>query len=144
MAGRHEHGKRQRRPLKTRSWSRAQARLTEFEGGRVEIPKPEKARQLDTAIADYLADCRARKLEPSSIVSYKKTLGHLATFSPGQNLASINLATLTKFRSSRIAVNREGPGRSLRTPRSKKFRRCVPSSTSAPRAIGFRRTQRPT
>jgi site-specific recombinase XerD len=113
MEGRDEDGKRQRRALKTRSWSQAQARLTEFEGGRVEILEPEKAPHLDAAIADYLADCRARKLEPSSIVSYTKTLGHLAAFFPGGNLASINLAALTKFRSGRIAVNREGEARSL-------------------------------
>jgi hypothetical protein len=43
--------------------------------------------------------CRARKLEPSSIVSYTKTLGLLAA--------------LTKFRSNRVAVNREGVARSL-------------------------------
>jgi hypothetical protein len=51
-----DKGKRQRRTLKTRSWSQAQARLTAFEGGRVEIPKPDKVPQLDAAIADYLAD----------------------------------------------------------------------------------------
>jgi hypothetical protein len=55
MEGRDEYGKRQRRTLKTRSWSQAQARLTAFEGGRVEIPKPEKAPRLDGAISDYLA-----------------------------------------------------------------------------------------
>ena len=84
MDGFDDKGKRQRRTVKTRSWSQAQARLTEFEGGRVEIPKLESAPQLDAAIADYLADCRARKLEPSSIVSYTKTLSHLAVFFPGR------------------------------------------------------------
>ena len=90
--------------MKTRRWSQARARLTALEGGRVEIPKPEKAPQLDEAIADYLADCRARKLEHSSIVSYTKTLAHLAAFFAGENLAGIKLAALTKFRSSRIAI----------------------------------------
>jgi site-specific recombinase XerD len=46
-------------------------------------------------------------------VSYTKTLGLLAAFFAGENLASINLAALTKFRSNRVAVNREGVARSL-------------------------------
>jgi hypothetical protein len=111
MDGFDDKGKRQRRTLKTRSWSQAQARLTDFESGRVEIPEPEKAPRLDSAIAAFLDDCRARKLEPSTIVSYTNTLGHLARFFPDCNLARVNLEALTKFRSSRVALDPDGTRR---------------------------------
>jgi integrase/recombinase XerD len=120
MDGFDDKGKRQRRTLKTRSWSQAQARLTDFESGRVEIPEPEKAPRLDSAIAAFLDDCRARKLEPSTIVSYTNTLGHLARFFPDCNLARVNLEALTKFRSSRVALDPDGTRRYLTANTSNK------------------------
>ena len=102
MDGFDEHGKRQRRSLKTRSWSQAQARLTEIESGRIAVPEPapKAVQSLASAIASFLADCATRRLRPSTIVSYKNTLGHLAAFF-GKSLADVTLEKLTTFRAAR-------------------------------------------
>jgi site-specific recombinase XerD len=95
-------GLRQRRSMKTRSWSHAQARLTEIEGGRVAIP--EASPPLTAAIAAYLDDCRARKLAASSITSYAASLEHLSAFFPSQRVSDIDLDKLTRYRASRVTA----------------------------------------
>ena len=79
MDGYDEHAKRQRYLLKTRSWTFAQARLIEVEQGHIPAPRPTaQTPSVETAIASYLDDCRARRLQPSTITSYTKTLEHLS------------------------------------------------------------------
>src|ERR1700734_1505389 len=90
MDGYNEHGKRQRRSLKTRSWSQAQARLTDIEAGHP-LPVVDSSPGVDPAVADFFDDCRARKLEPSTITSYENPLGHVATFFAVEKLSRINL-----------------------------------------------------
>jgi site-specific recombinase XerD len=105
MDGTDEHGKRQRCSLKTRSWAQAQARLTASESGAAPAPKPATAEpKLDAAIASYLENCRTRKLAPSTIASYTKTLDHLKAFFPGKALAALTLDALDRFRASRASV----------------------------------------
>jgi site-specific recombinase XerD len=122
MDGYDQKGKRRRQSLKTRSWPHAQARLVEIEGGRVEIPKPaEHSPRLAVAIASYLDDCRARKLEPSTIVSYTNTLDHLVASFPNRSVAGTDLVALTKFRNERkIAATDSDPARSVTASTSSK------------------------
>ena len=103
MDGYDEHAKRQRYLLKTRSWTFAQARLIEVEQGHIPAPRPTaQTPSVETAIASYLDDCRARRLQPSTITSYTKTLEHLSAFFAEASLADITLARLTVFRSLRM------------------------------------------
>jgi site-specific recombinase XerD len=97
-----EHGRRQRRALKTRSWSHAQARLQAIESGRVVLTEEPKAPRLGVAIDAFLNDCRARNLKESTMESYRITLAHLADFFPEtQTLAGVNLDRLTQLRAHR-------------------------------------------
>jgi len=82
MDGFDEKGKRQRRSMKTRSWSQAQARVDAITRGHVAPPKSDRVatRRLDAAIASYLADCSARNLEASTISGYTITLRYLTGF----------------------------------------------------------------
>ena len=66
-----------------RSWSHAQVRLTELEEGRAALPESNDSPKLTDAIESYLADCKTRRLEPSTITSYTNTLGHMSTYFPG-------------------------------------------------------------
>ena len=90
---------RQRRSLRTRSWSQAQIRLDEFENGKA-LREPDSSIALSDAVESYLADCKARRLQPSTLVSYTNTLGHLKKAFPG-SIGSVDLAKLTAFRAGR-------------------------------------------
>jgi integrase/recombinase XerD len=102
MDGSDSLGRRKRQSLKTRSWTQAQIRLSEFEAGSRPIPERRNDPYLAAAIAEYLDDCHARNLEASTIVSYRRTLGHLSRFLPDQKMSRIDLVSLTRFRSSRV------------------------------------------
>ncbi|HVP49307.1 MAG TPA: hypothetical protein VMT32_22095, partial [Bryobacteraceae bacterium] len=102
LDGSDEHGARNRYSLKTRSWSLAQARIIELErnpaAARIE---PTRAPKLEAAIASYLDDCRARKLEDSTITSYTNGLAHLREFFKDRAVDQITLADLTNYRAAR-------------------------------------------
>lgn len=104
-------GQRQRRALNTRSWSHAQARLNEFESGRIAIPDPpSKSPSLYAAIASYLEDCLARNLAPGTVVSYKNSLAHLKEFfTPARKLDTLTLIDLTNYRAARKVSDAEPP-----------------------------------
>jgi site-specific recombinase XerD len=61
-------------------------------------------RKLEASIAGYLEYCRTRKLAPSTITSYTKTLDHLKAFFPGKPLTAVTLDALDRFRASRAFV----------------------------------------
>jgi site-specific recombinase XerD len=115
-------GKMQRYSLRTRSWTMAQGRLLEIEGGGAR-PKPAVARPLADAVKAFLDDCRARKLAASTLVSYTNTLGHLTAFFPGRDLTDVNLDALTGFRSARL-VTANTSGKEIQTMRAF-FRFCL-------------------
>src|SRR5215469_1515173 len=105
MDGTDEHGERQRRSLKTRSWTLAQTRLNAFENGNP-LPAPDKHDQtplLETAIASFLEDCRARSLAESSVRRYTNALAHMSTFFGGVRVSQVDLEALTNYRASRAA-----------------------------------------
>jgi site-specific recombinase XerD len=120
MDGLDERGKRVLRSLRTRSWPHAQERLAEIERGEQPKEQPDRkgARRLDTSIQSFLEDCRARKLAPSTIVSYENTLGHLSNFFPGAHIATITLDRLTRFRAERASAAARSSGKELQTIRS--------------------------
>lgn len=102
MDGYDEKGKRQRRSLKTRSWSQAQARLVEIEAGRQIIEPPKViVPSLSAAIAAYLEDCRARRLTEGTIDNYENSFAHLTKFFTSDRLSEVTLDGLTRFRSIR-------------------------------------------
>lgn len=112
MDGHDEHDKRQRRSLKTRSWSQAQARLNDFEQDRKPLPEPApESPRISDAITAYLEDCRARKLADSTIVSYANTLEHLKTYFAGKRLDQIDVPGLVQFRGARIVIESDGTTR---------------------------------
>jgi site-specific recombinase XerD len=105
MDGTNEHGKRQRRSLKTRSWTLAQTRLAEYESGQRTTHKPEhKAPLLKDAVETFLADCRARNLAASTVNRYKNPLDRLAAFFDGRRVFSVTLAMLTEMRNGQTAA----------------------------------------
>lgn len=100
--GTDDSGTRRRVSLKTRNWPQAQIRLLALERGELPLPAPASSMLLSAAIASFLDDAGARRLQPSTIVSYRNTLAHLTAFFPdNQTMAQVNLAELTRFRSSR-------------------------------------------
>jgi integrase/recombinase XerD len=108
MDGLDENGKRQRRTLKTRSWSQAQARLDEIErGGLAALPVPviDHTPTIDKAIDAYLDDCRARNLAAATVKRYKNILGHLPEAFPGRKISQLNLEAMTGYRASRVTAD---------------------------------------
>lgn len=105
MDGTDQDGKRQRSSLKTRSWSQAQQRLAEIESGVRPLPatQVDPAPRIETAIADFLADCVARNLQPSTVKRYKSTFAHVAKAFAGRHVSSVNLEGLTHYRAQRAA-----------------------------------------
>lgn len=109
------HGEPFRRSLGTRDWVRALDRIRRLEEtakGEMSIP------DIDEAVAAFLRDCEARKLKPTTLEHYRRTLGlfsasvgelrterlgvdHIATFRvgrkiPGDTLRDISAATSRK------------------------------------------------
>jgi site-specific recombinase XerD len=73
---------------------------------------------LDTSIQSFLEDCRARKLAPSTIHSYDKTLGQMSKSFPGADIATITLDRLTKYRAARASVAARSSGKELQIIRT--------------------------
>jgi hypothetical protein len=90
-------GKRFRRSVGLRDWSRAVKRAEKWEA------KPEQAKtpaSLPEVIVSYLADCGARNLKESTIRSYTKTLDHLEKFCRSKGIGRaehLDLSALTDF-----------------------------------------------
>lgn len=70
-------------------------------------PVSVKGITLAAAAADYLNDCRARKLAKGTVDSYTRTLGHLMKFYQGP-VKALTVAKLAEFRDSRKVFNRKG------------------------------------
>lgn len=93
-------GREVRKSVGLRDWGRAVRRVERWE----EKPnESEVAASLGVpnCIAIYLADCTARKLAPSTLVSYKKTLSHFERFCAGRGINSVHgldLDAMTGFR----------------------------------------------
>lgn len=106
MDGYDDHGKRQRRSLKTRDWRHAADILDRLEH---HAPLPadpvDKGKRLADAVAEYLADCEARNLAASTLKSYRIFLAFLVNFCPPL-LREIDAATLSRFRQSRTVRKR--------------------------------------
>ena len=68
-------GKRRRESMGTRDWTRAEWKLSGSLTPKLADQAEDKA--LEEAVTGYLADCRARGLEPSTVVSYENTLDRL-------------------------------------------------------------------
>lgn len=99
------NGQRYRRSLNLRDWARAEKRLSAIEAN------PEQATiaapTLIACTSLYLADCEARKLQESTIKSYRKTMEHLKQFSESSGLRlmeDITLSVLTDFRARRTVT----------------------------------------
>lgn len=98
-----------RRSLKSRDWARALDRIRDLEDRGA---MPSRGRMLSEAIRDYLADCAARRLKPSTIRSYNETLKHLAAKFPGAAIRTITTDQIAAFRAGRRAPSRKPGGAS--------------------------------
>ncbi len=95
------NGKRFRRSVGVRDWARALKRIEKWES---EPKTAQAARTLAGAIESYLADCRARKLAPSTVRGNNKPLKHLKAYCDrrgGGAVEGLDLGLLTDFRASR-------------------------------------------
>jgi len=92
--------KRYRRSLGLRDWSRAQKRLDKLNEDPQTIADP---RTLEGCIEVYIADCRARNMEDSTITSYQRTLDHLKIYAGSRKrtlIEDIDAELLGGFRST--------------------------------------------
>lgn len=91
-------GKEIRQAVKLRDWARATKRVEEWEkSGEFKANKT-----LGIAIADYLADCKARAVQDSTIESYAKILSHLRNFlGEKKPIELITLENVLAFRAGR-------------------------------------------
>lgn len=121
MDGYDTRGNRQRRSLKTRSWSQAQSRVNAIEQG-AQVPGP--AKSTEKAAAAFLADCRARNLASSTVTRYKTTLDALAAYFGPEPLTRVNLERLSAFRQARDETAGASAAKELQTIRSF-FRFCL-------------------
>jgi hypothetical protein len=62
--------------MKTRDWRGAEWKLSQMLMPEAQSDSS-KGKPLAKAVANYLADCEVRGLEPSTIRSYRKSLRHL-------------------------------------------------------------------
>ena len=90
-----------RTAIGTRDWARAESRLRKMEEAQVD---KKIIATVDQACKAFLADCQRRKLRPSTIRSYEKTLTHLKEFCDRRDLrlvAEINQGVLLEFQNGR-------------------------------------------
>jgi integrase/recombinase XerD len=92
------NGKEIRQAVKLRDWTRATKRVEEWEkSGEFKVNKT-----LGMAIADYLADCKVRNIQDSTIESYAKILSHLRNFiGEKKPVELIALENILAFRAGR-------------------------------------------
>lgn len=121
LDGADERGARKRYSLKTRSWTLAQERVIQLENGTVQTAqRAPDSPLLEAAASSFLDDCRARRLQPSTLASYTKTLEYLCRFFAGQRVSQIDLNGLTRFRASRTIATAAGEARAVSASTSTK------------------------
>lgn len=86
-----------RKSLKTRNWEQAIRRLDKLAEG-----SPASARTVASAVALFVADCRARHLADSTVARYERILNpFLASFDAAAPVAEITMEHLTHYRKNR-------------------------------------------
>lgn len=99
-------GRRIRQSLGTNDWGRAERRLDILLRGEELHPHVTHV-TVAAAVRDFLADCTGRKLEASTIGSYRKTLAHLqgwCDLARIPHLAAISAADLRRYRVERTVA----------------------------------------
>jgi site-specific recombinase XerD len=107
-----------RRAVGSRDWTRAKRILDrwETEQGWKKSPAEAALPTLQEAIGEYLKDCRARRLSPSTLRSYEKTLDHFARMTTVDDIGEIRTDHIARFRTERSAA--EGRRAQLLSPGS--------------------------
>jgi site-specific recombinase XerD len=99
--GRLANGEPVRRSLQTTDWQRATHRIEIIERGEEALFTQDQAGKVRDAADQFLASCRRRSLQESTISSYERTLEHLKDKLGSCRIASIDVPTLDTFASSR-------------------------------------------
>ena len=95
-------GARYKRALHTTDLARAQRRVERLErGGEDEPVTPARARTIAAAVKDYLADATRRKLQPSTLKSYRATLDPLVKTIGKLALAEFTVDRLRAYQEAR-------------------------------------------
>ena len=105
-----DNGKRVLHTMQTSNWERAERKLARI----TDPDAPASAIAVGAAVADYLADCKARNLAPSTVRSYDKTLGHFTDWCAHESyptLSSLTVEAFTRFRASRRGRNENEPAK---------------------------------
>jgi len=92
------------------NWERAERKLARI----TDPDAPAAAIAVSAASADYLANCKARSLAPSTVRSYDKTLGHFTDWCAHESyptLSSLTVEAFTRFRASRRGRNENEPAK---------------------------------
>jgi integrase/recombinase XerD len=102
------NGEPYRRSLQTADWERAKRRIqillrSPNDPGVLPAANP---RTVEAGVAAYLADCKKRNLEESTLRSYGDVLEAFAAFAGTRNLADVNLDLITAFRDHRDVMPR--------------------------------------
>src|SRR5438270_5988552 len=87
-----------RQSLKTRDWTIA---LRAIAGMEAEPQKPVQILTVAAAIKEYLEDCAARHLAPSTITSYRNVLVPFGQYCENRNLREVRGLRLDEFRGFR-------------------------------------------
>jgi integrase/recombinase XerD len=99
------HGRPVRETMKTRDWTIALRNLREME---LQPTGPIRVVTVADAINEYLDDCHARKLAPSTITSYETLLTAFGSYCERKNLREVRglrLEDFRGFRNSRQVAN---------------------------------------
>jgi site-specific recombinase XerD len=101
------NGEPVRQSLKTMDWSRAQQRLEHVLRGGDVFESRSAAPDLASAITQFLASCKARNLEDSTVASYTRTLEHLkAALGESRNISSVSVEALDAAHGARPVAPR--------------------------------------
>ena len=95
-------GQSLRHSVKTTSWERAEEIKRELEDGR-RLARQEQPITIDEALARFLADCRARNLNPSTFSKYRHLQNQLAAFAAKNGyglLRELDSRNVREFRNS--------------------------------------------
>ncbi|MBZ5626113.1 MAG: tyrosine-type recombinase/integrase [Acidobacteriia bacterium] len=96
------NGARYRKSLDTTNWDRALRRIQILEAGGELAPEAQTAHTLDRATESFLQDCANRNLKPSTLASYRRTLGHLTkALGATRTLTTIEGQTISDYRARR-------------------------------------------
>src|SRR6516165_1642679 len=97
------NGRRIRESMKTRDWRRAEWKVSRTLTPEAQLQKG-NGKPLETAVASYLADCEARSLGASTILSYRNTLDAFVSFSNTNGCfetGQVSVDLISNFRSCR-------------------------------------------